>query len=268
MPHLYPRAGGATRPTPAWYWGWALYVNRGGFLAAAKRLVPLAAVLVVASALLPYGWLRALAAAVVAGGGVVLAHSIVGHALVYGRPSGRYFDRLLELGRVGAPTRVADLHIGTWRHSFALADRLPGSEIVSVDVWAADAAITEGAVRELRELEIEASPTPRLLPRRAAGGVLPLEDASADVVVLGLGSHEIEGEAQERLFAEARRVLRPGGTLLFFEHAKNWQSFLIFGPGIAHWTERDEWTRRLGRLFANVRSERTPYAVDIFAADG
>jgi ubiquinone/menaquinone biosynthesis C-methylase UbiE len=123
-------------------------------------------------------------------------------------------------------------------------------------------------VRELRELELPAAPAPRLEPLRAGNGELPLGDHSVDVVVMGLGSHEVEGEAQERLFDEARRVLKVGGTLLFFEHAKNWQSFLIFGPGIAHWTEREEWTRRLAKRFDNVRSVRTLLAVDLFAADG
>jgi ubiquinone/menaquinone biosynthesis C-methylase UbiE len=113
-----------------------------------------------------------------------------------------------------------------------------------------------------------AAPAPRLEPLRAGEGTLPLGDRSVDVVVMGLGSHEVEGEAQEHLFDEARRVLKPGGTVLFFEHAKNWQSFLIFGPGIAHWTERREWTRRLAKRFDNVRSVRTLLAVDLFAADG
>ena len=63
-------------------------------------------------------------------------------------------------------------------------------------------------------------------------------------------------------------MLKVGGTLLFFEHAKNWQSFLIFGPGIAHSTEREEWTRRLAKRFDDIRSVRTLVAVDLFAADG
>ena len=198
----------------------------------------------------------------------VLLHSMVGHALVYGAPAGLYFDRLLALGGIQSPARVADLHIGTWRHSYALHDRLPTANIVSIDVWAAGVEATEGAVRELRELELPATPAPRLEPLRAGDGKLPLGDQSVDVVVMGLGSHEVEGEAQERLFDEARRILKRGGTLLFFEHAKNWQSFLIFGPGIAHWTEREEWTRRLAKRFDNVRSVRTLLAVDLFAADG
>ena len=266
--HWFPRAGGATRPSHAWYWGWALYVNRRGFLGALVRLVPLGALALggvwvfARSSFLPLSAI-ALAAAI-----VVLLHSILGHALVYGRPAARYFDRLIELGGVRSPGTVADLHIGTWRHSYALHDRLPTAEIVSIDIWAAGVEATEGAVRELRELEIPAAPAPRLEPLRAGDGRLPLDDESVDVVVMGLGSHEVEGEAQDRLFDEARRVLKPGGTVLFFEHAKNWQSFLIFGPGISHWTEREEWTRRLSQRFNHVRSVRTLLAVDLFAADG
>lgn len=267
MAHWYPQAGGASRPSSGWYWGWALYVNRRGFLGAFVRLAPIGAGLLVAAVFVSSAWLRTGVALAFAAALLVLLHSIVGHALVYGRPAGRYFDRLLALGGVRAPECVADLHIGTWRHSYALHDRLPNARIVSVDIWAAGVEATEGAVRELRELELPAAPAPRLEPRRAGLGTVPLDDASVDVVVMGLGSHEVEGEAQEQLFVEAKRVLKPGGTLLFFEHAKNWQSFLIFGPGIAHWTEREEWTRRLSRHFANVRSVRTPLAVDLFAAD-
>ena len=268
MKHRYPTAGGATRPSHDWYWGWALYVNRHGFLRAFVRLAPLAVAVLVVTLLFASGWFGLVAAFGVTLALVILLNSIVGHALVYGRPADRYFDRLLALGGVASPERVADLHIGTWRHSYALHDRLPTSKIASIDVWNADVEATEGAVRELRELELPAAPTPRLEPLVAENGRLPIGDRSVDVVVLGLGSHEVEGEAQERLFDEARRILKPGGTVLFFEHAKNWQSFLIFGPGIGHWTEREEWTRRLAKRFQNVRSERTLLAVDVFAADG
>jgi SAM-dependent methyltransferase len=243
-------------------------VNRRGFSSAFIRLAALGAVLLVGVALFANRWFVPIATVGFALAFVVLLHSIVGHALVYGRPSERYFDRLLALGGVKSPERVADLHIGTWRHSYALHDRLPSAHVVSIDIWAAGVEATEGAVRELRELELPPAPAPRLEPLRAGDGKLPLGDESVDVVVMGLGSHEVEGEAQEQLFDEARRILRPGGTLLFFEHAKNWQSFLIFGPGIAHWTEREEWTRRLAKRFHNVRSERTLLAVDLFAADG
>jgi SAM-dependent methyltransferase len=268
MSHWYPRAGGEARPTDAWYWGWALYVNRRGFRGAFFRLAPVGIGLLVGAIFIPSGWFRAVVTVAFVLALLVLAYSIYGHALVYGRPARRYFERLLALGGVRTPAIVADPHIGTWRHSYALHDLLPAAKIVSLDIWAAGVEATEGAVRELRELELPGPSSARLEVRRAGDGTLPLGDASVDVVVMGLGSHEVEGQAQEQLFEEARRVLKPGGTLLFFEHAKNWQSFLIFGPGISHWTERDEWTRRLSKRFGNVRSLRTSQAVDLFAADG
>jgi SAM-dependent methyltransferase len=268
MNHWYPRAGGAVRPSHAWYWGWALYVNRHGFLRAFMRLSSFGAAILVGLALFANHFFLPVATLGCTLGLVVLIHSIVGHALVYGAPAGLYFDRLITLGAVDSASTVADLHIGTWRHSYALHDRLPAVRVVSIDIWEAGVEATEGAVRELRELELPPAPAARLQLLRAGDGELPLADQSADVVVLGLGTHEVEGEAQEKLFDEARRILKQGGTMLLFEHAKNWQSFLIFGPGIAHWTEREEWIRRLAKRFNNVRSVRTALAVDLFAADG
>jgi SAM-dependent methyltransferase len=267
MAHWYPQSGASGRPTNGWYWGWALYVNRRGFAGAFKRAVLLLTVLLVLAFALSQPWLAWMALGFMGLGFVVLAHSIVGHALVYGSPSRRYFEKMLGLADVDRDARVADLHIGTWRHSYWLADLLPEAHVVSIDCWDADVAATEGAVRELRELELTPPPTPRIETIVAKKFVLPLENGSVDAVVMGLGTHEIAPDAQALLLREARRIVKPGGKILFFEHAKNWQSFLIFGPGIGHWTEREEWVRRLGALFANVRSERTALAVDVFAAD-
>ena len=266
--HWYPRAGAGGRPSSAWYWGWALYVNRGGYRGAFLRLAPLGLALLIGAFVAHVGWLDVVVGSSFLLALVTLVHSVLGHGLVYGGPAGRTFDRLLKLGGVTGPAVVADLHIGTWRHSYALSDRLPGAQIISIDIWRAGVEATEGAVRELRELEEPPPPTARLDVRAAGDGRLPLTDASVDVVVMGLGTHEVEGAAQELLLSEARRVLKPGGTVLFFEHAKNWQSLLIFGPGISHWTSRAEWTRRLSERFSRVRSVRTALAVDLFAADG
>jgi SAM-dependent methyltransferase len=267
MAHWYPQSGGSGRPTNGWYWGWALYVNRRGFAGAFKRGFLVLTVLLVLAVALSQSWLAWMALAFAGVGGVVLVHSVIGHALVYGSPSRRYFERMLSLGGVEKAARVADLHIGTWRHSYWLADLLPEARIVSIDCWDTDEEAVEGAVRELRELEMTPPPAPRIEPLVAKKYVLPLESSTVDAVVMGLGTHEIAPEAQAHLLREARRVVKPGGKVLFFEHAKNWQSFLIFGPGIGHWTEREEWVRRLGAIFTNVRSERTALAVDIFAAD-
>ena len=78
MKHWYPRAGGATRPSHAWYWGWALYVNRRGFWGAFVRLAPLGAAVLAGALLFNRSWLVPIAALAFTSALVVLLHSILG----------------------------------------------------------------------------------------------------------------------------------------------------------------------------------------------
>src|SRR5439155_1725864 len=117
------------------------------------------------------------------------------------------------------PAVVADLHIGTYRHAYALADALPEATVHTIDCWNVEGPAPEVAVQDVRALEAVPSGHPRLRPARATAFRLPLADASCDAVVFGFGTHEIPGGGpRETLFAEAKRVLKPGGRALMFEH--------------------------------------------------
>ena len=261
--HWYPTAP-TTRPSPYWYFGWAAYVNRGGYRAA---LVP---GLAATAALLALGcWIPAAttaALALVAGGAIVFGHSLAGIYRMYGPPAARYVSRLLALGGVGAEAVLADLHIGTWRHSHLLRELRPKARIHSVHCWNVEGPPAEANVRQLHELE----PPPAAPPfdlLHAQGFRIPLPDASCDAVLAGFGIHEIPSAGpRERLFDEARRVLKSGGRLLLFEHLVDLENFAIFGPGIAHWPRRREWRALLEARFTDVRHERTAQAVDLFVA--
>src|SRR5436190_13614388 len=65
---------------------------------------------------------------------------------------------------------------------------------------------------------------------------LPFEDASFDVVVSTL---VLCGADQKRSLGEVRRVLRPGGRLLFLEHVRSED------PELARFQDRMNWLNRL-----------------------
>lgn len=263
--HWFPRARVDARPHPLWYFGWAAYVNRGGYRRALAFGVPVA----VALGLAGLAWRPLLlAAAVVAGGGaLVFLFSLVGIYRMYGPPARRYLARLLRLGGVSGRVAVADLHIGTWRHSHLLAELLPEARLHSVDCWDQAGPPAEANVQQLHELEPPPSGRARFRMLRLERGCVPLDDASCDAVVVGFGIHELPtGGPRERLFDEARRVLRPGGKLLLFEHLVDLENFVIFGPGIGHWPRRQQWRELLEARFEGVQHVRARQAVDLFVA--
>ena len=67
---------------------------------------------------------------------------------------------------------------------------------------------------------------------RAPAEALPLGDASTDTVVMSLVLCSVPDVP--RALIEARRVLKPGGRLLFFEHVRSEE------PGFARWQDRLE----------------------------
>jgi len=89
----------------------------------------------------------------------------------------------------------------------------------------------------------EAAPRPPGLAVTVADGVaeaLPFEDGSFDSVVCTFTLCSVH--APTAALAEARRVLKPGGRLLYCEHG------MAPDPGVARWQHRLEpiWTRLAG----------------------
>lgn len=264
--HWYPRATAAARPSHWWYWGRALYVSRRDYRKIFLVFVAAGVPLGVAGVWFHVSVLLNAALAMAAIGVVLFLYSVTGLYRMYGHPSMRYYRRLLDQGGVHDGATVADLHIGTYRTAFALAELLPSSTIHTIDCWDADGPAGEEAVADVRDLEPAPTGHPRIRPARAARCDLPLADASCDVVVFGFGTHEIpEGGPRETLFREARRILRPGGAALLFEHGYDLHNFLIFGPVIDHVTRRREWLRVMAEHFTDVTYARSSAAVDLIA---
>lgn len=267
-PVLWFKAASPLRaPSPWWYWGRAVYVSRRDYARIFVKFVAVGLPLGGAGVLLGIPTLLRLALGLAALGLALLVYSLSGLYRMYGHPSRRYYRRLFADAGLRDGMRIADLHIGTYRTTFALASLYPTAQITSVDCWDAGGPPAEPAVADVRALEPPPAFEPRIRAVHAAGMTVPLADGAVDAVVLGFGTHEIPpGAPRERLFREAARVLRPGGVVAMFEHGQDLHNFLIFGPVIRHVTCREVWLRTLARHFTAVRYRRSSAAVDLMTA--
>ena len=264
--HWYPASVAGKRPSAWWYWGRAVYVSRRDYWKITKVFlavgIPLGAIGVLFH--IPLAFRGAVALAEI--GLLLLAYSLFGLYRMYGHPGVNYVRKLMALGGVQGKVTVADLHIGTYRHTFLLSDVLPEAQIKSVDCWNVEGESPEEAVADVRDLEKPPQSDPRIQTFKAEHFNVPLPDASCDAVCFGFGTHEIPtGGDREKLFNEAIRVLKPQGKVLLFEHGWDAHNYVIFGPVIHHVTKRQDWDKFLRERFDDVRYARSSQAVDLFA---
>lgn len=73
--------------------------------------------------------------------------------------------------------------------------------------------VSEKCVEEARRKKL-----PFSFFRQYDGQILPFEDGGFDVVVFCVVLHHVPPEIREPLLRECRRVLKPGGALMIFEH--------------------------------------------------
>lgn len=129
-----------------------------------------------------------------------------------------------------AEGRVLDLGIGAGAN-FPLYDPAKVTEVVGIDP---SAELLAHARNEAANYAFPVTLT------EAAGEALPFGDDSFDSVVITFALCSVADPA--RTLAEARRVLKPNGRLLFLEHAG------APDPGPHRWQERIEpiWSRLTG----------------------
>lgn len=120
----------------------------------------------------------------------------------------RAFVRNMDLGSV---TSLLDLACGIGTMSELLYEQKPALDIVGIDLSRESLAIALEAFRAV------AQPGARgkgpLVFVQATADVLPCREANFDAVVMGNSIHMLPDP--DRLLAEIRRVLRPGGFLAF-----------------------------------------------------
>jgi ubiquinone/menaquinone biosynthesis C-methylase UbiE len=109
--------------------------------------------------------------------------------------------------------------------------RFYGEDVDSLVVTEPEPAM----LRRLRQKAREQAPLAEVVGAPAEN--LPFEDSSFDTVVSTLVLCGVDDQA--RALGEARRVLRPGGRLLFLEHVRS------DDPALARFQDRVNWLNRL-----------------------
>jgi len=109
-----------------------------------------------------------------------------------------WFDRISRCAPRGALSTILDLGCGTGRYSAALANHFD-ADVIAVDR-------SEKMLAEARKKSAE-----RVHCARATGELLPLREASVDMVFMSMVFHHFEDPL--RAARECRRVLRAGGVV-------------------------------------------------------
>ena len=125
-----------------------------------------------------------------------------------------YFARykLEELRRLwtrqglGEPAAVLDFGCGIGASLPHLKAAFPAAALTGLDVSQKSLDIAEGRFPGIATL----------VPYD--GEAVPLPDASQDLIFSACVFHHIAAEEHTRLFVQLRRLLRPGGRLVIFEH--------------------------------------------------
>lgn len=117
-------------------------------------------------------------------------------------------DRLSDIIAGYRPRDILDLGCGFGKSTFSLKRRLPDAHVIGVD-------LSRPAVRLAHLRGVETGLAVDFRQRNAEDTGLP--DASFDVVTATMFVHELPADANRRVFREARRLLRPGGRVVFLD---------------------------------------------------
>src|SRR6516165_324881 len=151
-------------------------------------------------------------------------------AACYDRMNARMEEAGMRAFRTGllaqAQGRVLEIGAGT-----GLNLALYGPELESLTVTEPERPMLKRLEQHVQER------TPSALVLRAPAEDLPFEDGSFDTAVSTLVLCGVDD--QPRALRELRRVLRPGGQLLFIEHVRS------DDPRTAHMQDRMNWLNRL-----------------------
>ncbi len=155
---------------------------------------------------------------------------------VYQDDHHRNLARTVDRPADGVVRKMVDLGCGIGRVTLALKDQFPEAEVHGVDYGA---ALLRFAHKRAIDLNIEVHFSQQLAED------LNFEDNSFDIVTSYIMFHEVPSSVAERVFKEAYRILRPGGSFQFFDFrtgAKPQTPYNDHGRWVDHVYNGEVWT--------------------------
>jgi ubiquinone/menaquinone biosynthesis C-methylase UbiE len=133
------------------------------------------------------------------------AHVVHAEEVARGSAFRHLRDRIVELAEPTAGETAVDVGAGTGLLTLALAQR-------GVQVWAVDISPAMGDYLRAKAASAGSGTVDTVVGSAVS---LPLVDGCADLVVSNYCFHHLSQADKRRALAEAHRVLRPGGRLVF-----------------------------------------------------
>jgi SAM-dependent methyltransferase len=152
--------------------------------------------------------------------------------------------------------QLVNINAGFDETSFIINHLFPHAGLQVFDFYNAQQH-TEPAIVRARKVSMVYPNTQTI-----ASNVIPVPDASVDVVFLLSAVHEIRSHEEKIQFLkECRRICKPRGKVIMVEHLRDFPNFLAFSVGFTHFFSRATWKNAFERAgFATFRETKfTPF---------